>query len=541
MTEPYYQHKGITIYNGDCLEILPELTDNSIDMLLTDPPYGYSFMGKDWDKAVSGVEIWKECLRVLKPGAFCFVMSAPRQDVLSRIIVNLGDAGFRTDFTSIYWAYASGFPKAMSISKAVDKRGGKYLGWFIDYILEIAKQKGISRKELTNLFLSKNGKPTGWLWNKQYTQAITVEQYNKIKNYLDLPFENIEEAEREIIGRKQTGDPVNWFANQDTKPRDGLVDITASATPQAKALDGSYAGFQPKPAVEVIIVCIKPLSEKTYVDQALKNRKGITWLDDCIIPYESKVDKETARPGGKITTAMGSFVSRSGGKIVERENRTYQPKGRFPANLLVSDDVLNDGTNHISGKMDCVAKNDFDKSICYGKYNPHPAVTQKSEGSFSRFFDLDAWDKRERDNFPFIIVPKASKSEKNRGLIGEVNPIPYSEYRENFDTTKSYVSEYPDGKPRPMNKSINNHPTCKPIKLMRYLITLASRKGDLILDPFMGSGTTGIACKSTNRKFIGIEIENSEENKYCEMAKLRIIAMQSLSQEELFKIKRSIL
>ena len=90
------------IIHGDCETELKKLDSNSIDMVLTDPPYGYSFMGKNWDKAVPPVSVWKECLRVLKDGAFCFVMSAPRQDVLSRMICNLSDAGFRTDF----WAMA---------------------------------------------------------------------------------------------------------------------------------------------------------------------------------------------------------------------------------------------------------------------------------------------------------------------------------------------------------------------------------------------------------------------------------------------------
>ncbi len=67
----------IDLIPGDCLEKLKELDEGSIDLIVTDPPYGYSFMGKDWDKAVPSVEIWKECLRVLKPGAFCLVMSAP--------------------------------------------------------------------------------------------------------------------------------------------------------------------------------------------------------------------------------------------------------------------------------------------------------------------------------------------------------------------------------------------------------------------------------------------------------------------------------
>lgn len=104
------------IVHADCLEHMKTMDADSVDLIVTDPPYGYSFMGKDWDKAVVGVETWRECLRVLKPGAFAFVMSAPRQDVLGKMIVNLTDAGFKTDFTSIYWTYSSGFPKASRVS-----------------------------------------------------------------------------------------------------------------------------------------------------------------------------------------------------------------------------------------------------------------------------------------------------------------------------------------------------------------------------------------------------------------------------------------
>src|SRR6266849_9829897 len=112
------------LIHANCIDVLRNMPDNSVDCIVTDPPYGYSFMGKDWDKAVPSVEVWKECLRVLRPGSFAFVMSAPRQDVLSQMIVRITEAGFDTDFTSIYWTYASGFPKAMNIGKAVDKRNG---------------------------------------------------------------------------------------------------------------------------------------------------------------------------------------------------------------------------------------------------------------------------------------------------------------------------------------------------------------------------------------------------------------------------------
>ena len=81
-------------------------------------------MNKDWDKAVPDVAIWKGCLRVMKPGAFAFIMCSPRSDVQAEMVIKLKEAGFEVNFTSLYWIYASGFPKAMNISKAVDKKLG---------------------------------------------------------------------------------------------------------------------------------------------------------------------------------------------------------------------------------------------------------------------------------------------------------------------------------------------------------------------------------------------------------------------------------
>ncbi len=101
-----------TVIHGVSPQASSELPDESMDCMVTDPPYGISMMGRDWDRAVPSVEIWKECLRVLKPGAFAFVMCIPRQDCLSRMIINLEDAGFMVNFSPIYWTYATGFPKA---------------------------------------------------------------------------------------------------------------------------------------------------------------------------------------------------------------------------------------------------------------------------------------------------------------------------------------------------------------------------------------------------------------------------------------------
>jgi site-specific DNA-methyltransferase (adenine-specific) len=106
---------------GDCLEKLKDLPDNSIDSIVTDPPYGLSFMNKKWDYDVPSVDIWKECLRVLKPGGHLLSFSGSR--TYHRMAVRIEDAGFEIR-DQIMWVYGSGFPKSHNIGKAVDKLQG---------------------------------------------------------------------------------------------------------------------------------------------------------------------------------------------------------------------------------------------------------------------------------------------------------------------------------------------------------------------------------------------------------------------------------
>ena len=386
-----------TIILGDCLEKLKTIPDNSIDLIVTDPPYGIKFMGKKWDKAIPSIDIWKECLRVLKPGAFAFIMSAPRQDQLSRIILNLEDAGFNTGYSSMYWTYASGFPKARNISKAIDKKFG-------------AKRKKLGRNP---------------------NSRENCDKFNTI-------------YESGTVGK--------------------TAYHTEPSTVKAKKLDGSYAGFQPKPAVEVIIVAMKPCDKKTYTDQALSNGKGCTWLDDCRIPYKNE----------KIWSAEGGVEWSPERKWNSDHKRFGNEKGRLPANLIIADDILNDG--------------------------------RKDPEGFSQFFSLDAWaDLNQQDlpekvqrNLPFLIVPKASKKEKDAGLE-DLNKKPIKGRDPGQDSRNVAF------KARPTLR-INIHPTVKPIKLMAYLVAMGSRENDIALDPFAGSGTTCFAAKILNRRYIGIEL-----------------------------------
>ena len=110
---------------GDCVEVLKDFPDNSIDLVVTDPPYGLSFMGKDWDKALPSRGAFTEIIRVLKPGALAFVMSSPRQDLLWRMLALLEGVGFELTQSYIDWIYKTGFPKAYDVSKGIDRKLGE--------------------------------------------------------------------------------------------------------------------------------------------------------------------------------------------------------------------------------------------------------------------------------------------------------------------------------------------------------------------------------------------------------------------------------
>jgi site-specific DNA-methyltransferase (adenine-specific) len=270
---------------------------------------------------------------------------------------------------------------------------------------------------------------------------------------------------------------------------DDIGNVTLPASEEAQALDGSYCGFQPKPAVEIVLVAMKPLSEKTYIDQAMKNGKGITWL-----------------AAGQIPTASD----------VESKN------GRFPANLLVSDDALNDGRTRKSGGVPDSPRS----NTMWNGYSPERQKRPGDSGSYSRYFSLDAWWEERikllpegvQKTFPFMVVAKPTKKEKCAGLEG----MPKKQmYKCDNSANSLELIGTTDGGRQPRE---NYHPTCKPIKLMSYLIAIGSRPGDLVLDPFVGSGTTAIAAKLMGRSFIAMEIQDD----YWEIARKRLDHVKEL-------------
>lgn len=550
------------ILHGDSIEVLKTLEPDSVDLVCTDPPYGYSFMGKSWDKALPDIGIFKECLRVLKPGAFAFVMSAPRSDVCARMMMLLEDSGFDIGFTPVYHTYASGFPKAQNVHKKLTKDEAARQHdlqelWRTVIHSTSSPEQSIDRASLSSLLADLergeqreisaedlSGKETQvsdrqaksclerWgnlstekrkLWGCEVCTMPRAILINGKKRWLcyGAPSSNGGFAWEAIAEDGSRASYQSRLHGQRAGKLDALCVKCRAQT--IRTFDGAFSGFQPKPAVEVIIVAMKPLSEKTFVDQALKNGKGITWLDDARIPVEGHYAGAGGRgahgrgegygfkPTGLRTVPVHSKDKKKDETIwglhpTIQHERVETSLGRFPANLLVSDDVLNDGR---------ITKSTVDKSSHAGRAGTSTfagdeqveRIQRGDSGSYSRYFSLDAWAK----TLPFLIVPKASKREKNGGLqnredetVGDGRPIAIDNAFQRGKTERK-----------------NIHPTVKPLTLMSYLITLGSRPADIVLDPFLGSGTTAIAAKQLGRNYLGIE----REDEYVKIAEARIAAV----------------
>ncbi len=214
-------------------------------------------------------------------------------------------------------------------------------------------------------------------------------------------------------------------------------------------------------------------------------------IDGCRIPindsYEKKHLDDIAR--GQENATNGKFF---GGKGKSKASNT-DIQGRFPANLAVTDDALNDGTITKSTGGDGSKFNIKNRNV-YNKNSLHPQVKKGrygiglgDSGSKSRYFDIDVWG----ENHGLIQCPKASKKERNAGCEG------LEEKRVNYMAKANGTGEASMDSFSSVSK--NHHPTVKPLHLISWLIRLVSKDGDTVLDPFMGSGTTGVACKQLNR------------------------------------------
>jgi len=486
-----------TLHHGDCLDVLKTLPDCSVDSVVTDPPYGLSFMGKRWDYDVPAIEIWAECLRVLKPGGHLLAFAGTRTQ--HRMAVRIEDAGFEIR-DMIAWVYGSGFPKSLDVSKAIDKQRTEDIEPVraICRVIRAAMDaKGLKSRYLVEHFDGCHPRLIDrWAARDTDSQPAlpTWEQWEKLREVLGIEGAHDAEVWR-LNGRKgQPGD--NWqnaevvgthegatpgFGDHRFAVRDNTIREASDAARQWHGW-----GTALKPALEPITVARKPLIG-TVAENVLAHGTGGINVDGCRVEAE----KLTGWGGGGSAMYDGG-LSREGGKA------RLQDAGRWPANLIHdgSEEVV--GLFPVTGASKATPRNNGEfKSVAKGRDLPHLTYGHDDNGgSAARFF----------------YCAKASKRDRDEGLESDVA---FSR-QGNRPGSPDETGKFPDHDHR--ERTGNFHPTVKPTDLMRYLCRLVTPPGGIVLDPFTGSGSTGKAAILEGFQFIGIE----REAEYIEIARARI-------------------
>lgn len=444
-----------TLYRADCIALMRTLPDNSVDSVVTDPPYGISFMGKAWDgadivarnerrrgfashapdagpngghKSIAAEagkydltpaamlafqdfsEDWaREVFRVLKPGGHLLSFSSAR--TYHRMTSGIEDAGFEIR-DQIMWVFGSGFPKSQNVSKALDKAAG--------------------------------------------AERTVLSEGRAVKRM-------IPGADQEATG--------SWTKDSG---REYVPQVTAPATDDAARWDGW--GTALKPAHEPICVARKPLAKgHTVAANVLAHGTGAINIDVCRVEptSESRARIGEASQGQRYADAGGTDFSATPGF------RGGAPEGRWPANLI------HDGSVEVVGLFPAQAG-----ASAPVRGTEPSSMTKSAFGQINRQA-CNAFHGDTGSAARFFYCAKASRADRNAGLV---DPGPQFEH----GATLRKIEDAP--------KTGNIHPTVKPTDLMAYLCRLVTLPGGVVLDPFMGSGSTGKAAMREGFRFVGIEL-----------------------------------
>lgn len=348
------------IIHADALDALRAMGDESVDAVVTDPPAGISFMGKEWDGSRGGRDQWiawlaeilAECLRVAKPGAHALVWAIPRTSHWTARAVE--DAGWEIRDV-IHHVHGQGFPKQLDASKAIDKL------------------KGAERKVVA--YDATRARP-----NRRYDAGA-------IGN----------------IGG--SGNPCDRTDNGAT--------ITAPATQEARQWDGWKTAL--KPAVEHWILARKPL-DGTVAENVLKYGTGALNVDGCRVPHGADVDLSSMQhckveqSGHRVTLNIPGYST-----------QTYKPGGRYPSNLTHDGSPEVVGLFPVTGPARSAERGTVGKRSAYGERVPQGAGVRGHDdlgGSSARFYNACL-----PDPDPFIYCPKAAAEDRDSwGRVENTHP-----------------------------------------------------------------------------------------------------------------------
>ncbi len=481
------------LHLGDCLDVLRTLPDCSVDSIVTDPPYGLSdhkpaevlaclsawikgepylpkgrgFMGQEWDAWVPGPEVWREVLRVLKPGGHAMVFAGTRSmDIMSMALRLAGfelrdSIGYAHDGGGapvMAWTYGTGFPKSLDVSKGIDKAGGLSPREQSELLRAKRESIGMTRAALADAIGCTVSSVRDWEEGRAREIGSPVE-------YL-VPSDVYRSKLADILG--YSADERRVIGAVNDRRDDGSVygighsgELRSGGHTDAARQWGGW-GTALKPAWEPIILARKPLMG-TVVENVLKHGTGAININGCRIG----------------ATDAGSGAGCDWDDDV----------GRWPANLI------HDGSPQVvdafpqsngSGSARTLNRGQRNDGDGWGMADAPGQLRDAGTGSAARFF----------------FCPKASKADRDEGL--EAMPLvtadPYGQHRgRRMDGNDTRI----DGKPPAVGR--NDHPTVKPTDLMAYLCRLVTPPGGTVLDPFMGSGSTGKGAIREGFNFIGVE------------------------------------
>ena len=546
------------LHHGDCLDVLKTLADCSVDAIVTDPPYGLSFMGKRWDYDVPTEAVWVECLRVLKPGGHLLAFAGTRTQ--HRMAARIEDAGFEIR-DMIAWVYGSGFPKSLDISKAIDKAAGAEREVVGSY-----KATGTARnskhigakthaaigeyeRDVDCIFQTAPATEAAKQWEgwgtslKPALEPITLARKPLIGTVAANVLEhgtgglNIDGCRVEANGETPCGSGNRLGTGNTYQMKDYVSTNGGNVTPpegrwpsnfihdgseEVLALLGEAARFfmvfQDK---EVSL-----LPENQYNEQLAKGGQSWQTKNDPLF-LAGTVAKSLSLPKALEFIAQSVVATSDHQEVIAssdlKEHSIYVTREELKTLcecVTTAMMILGNGFS-LESKLE---KHTLTKSLVKVAAAKEPTGTTtittsllKSDGSAENA-TLRITQKITvlgGQAYRIAYIPKASRDDRDEGC----GALPLQVHQSGMGGAMPIDD---DGNDRDRFKAIsrNPHPTVKPTDLMRYLCRLITPPGGIVLDPFTGSGSTGKAAMAEGFRFIGIE----REAEYIEIARARISA-----------------
>jgi DNA modification methylase len=578
---------NIDLRLGDCIEVMRTLPDNSVDSIITDPPYHLTstkdskkgFMGKEWDGGdiAFRTEVWSECLRVLKPGGHLLSFSSPR--TYHRMAVAIEDAGFEIR-DQIMWIFGSGFPKSHNIGKAIDKIQGNEREVVGDNpnhrttsgLLELGFQDGKESSTITK------GQSDWEGWGSALKPAVEpicmarkpLSEKSIAENVLKHGTGgiNIDESR---IGSEVRTTPIHSDDVKDDTTMFGLhktIQHHREETTQGRfpanimfecICDDSYTKPAPKSGhwSKTTTTGFGEFGNGSATYEGVGEKESgnmvIHTNPECpcyMLDQQSGISKSSKLKSPLLDITGGSYNNAKGNtdKITERGHNDKGGASRFfycpkvskkernkginnlilwENNLQQEQEELNQQLKDISEDM-IQQLNEIEwNTIWSGNYimeQYHKDFKFITETILKLIIGLKTLNYSPHLNIKDYIVD-ATRTIMENGLnlvnyVELINQLKQNTINEEWEYRLGVVSVVLVTllKIKEKGKTGNFHATVKPIKLMEYLITLVTPKGGTVLEPFMGSGSTGIAAKNLGFSFIGIE----KEQEYLDIAKQRI-------------------